>query len=83
MHDCTVKVGLCNKGKPHYKKCGVIYDTMEGQSQVISTPTVSYDTSLVWYVQFVFYSAISLAIITLMFINNISDIPAVGYMGGS
>ena len=43
----------------HCKKCGVIFDTAECHRtfiRVISTPTVPYNTPLVWYAHFIFYS---------------------------
>ena len=43
----------------HCKKCGVIFDTVESYSyiiMVISTPTVSYNTQLMWYGHLIFNS---------------------------
>ena len=44
----------------HCKKCSIIFDTAEYQPHYYygdySTPTVPYNTPLVWYAHFVFYS---------------------------
>ena len=62
---CLVNTTLCihhkNKVELHTTLICVLYDTGSANhpnKNVISTPTVPYNTPLVWYVHFIFHSVV-------------------------